>query len=137
GLLAGGGLWEICDAWGTGRGTSDQRTQLVRRAGAFKTRVVAADPEDRAIRSILNLGHTIGHAVEAAGGYGGLRHGEAVAVGLSAALWLSVELRGLDPSVLARTEELLAAQGLPTRAPGLDLERVRDALRGDKKRSHG
>ena len=57
---------------------------------------------------MLNLGHTIGHAFEAAAGYKGLAHGEAVAVGLLPALWLSSQLTGLDRGVEADVRELLA-----------------------------
>ena len=102
-----------------------------------RPRVVAEDPTERGRRAILNLGHTIGHGIEAAAGYGGLLHGEAVAVGLSAALWLSVQLHGLDPAVLAGTEALLQRHGLPIRAPGVDADAVRAAMRGDKKRAAG
>jgi 3-dehydroquinate synthetase len=98
---------------------------------------VAADPTERGVRAVLNLGHTIGHGVEAAAGYGGLGHGQAVAVGLSAALWLSARLRGLDPAVVEETEAVLAARGLPLRAPGLDAGEVLAAMRGDKKRVGG
>ena len=75
----------------------------MRRCAAVKARAWSRRiPTERGRRAILNLGHTIGHGVEAAAGYGGLLHGEAVAVGLSAALWLSVQLHaGLAPAVLA------------------------------------
>ena len=63
--------------------------ELVQRCAGFKTLVVADDPRESGLRAILNLGHTVGHGVEAAAGYGSLRHGEAVAIGLVAALQLS------------------------------------------------
>jgi shikimate kinase / 3-dehydroquinate synthase len=137
GLLAGGPLHALCATWGGGMGTEEKRLELVRRCAAFKARVVAEDPQERGLRAILNLGHTIGHGVEAAAGYGGLTHGEAVAVGLSAALWLSEGQCGLDPAVTAATEATLTAAGLPVRAPGLAASDVMDAMRADKKRSGG
>jgi shikimate kinase/3-dehydroquinate synthase len=136
-LLAGGRLHDLVSGWVPGPGDEGSRTELVRRCAALKVRVVAADPDDRGVRAVLNLGHTIGHGVEAAAGYGGLLHGEAVAVGLAAALWLSVEICGLDGSVLAAAEADLARHGLPVRAAGLDADAVSSAMRGDKKRSGG
>jgi 3-dehydroquinate synthetase len=136
-LLAGGRLHALVTGWTPGPGADDARTDLVRRCAAVKARIVAADPQDRGLRAILNLGHTIGHGVEAAAGYGALLHGEAVAVGLAAALWLSVEVCGLDAAVLEAAEADLARHGLPVRAPGLDADAVWAAMRGDKKRSGG
>jgi shikimate kinase/3-dehydroquinate synthase len=110
---------------------------LVRRTSAYKVRVVTEDPTERGIRAYLNLGHTIGHGIEAAAGYGGLLHGEAVSVGLVAALWLSERVRGLDASVLVETEALLRRLGLPVRAPGIDVDRVLALVESDKKRVAG
>jgi 3-dehydroquinate synthase len=76
GLLAGEPLWELSDA------------ELVRRCAAFKSAVCLRDPRDEGPRRVLNLGHTFGHALEAAAGYG-LTHGRAVALGMLAALRLS------------------------------------------------
>ena len=69
------------------------RSELVQRCAGVKTLVVAADPEDRGPRAILNLGHTIGHGIESVAGYGGLSHGECVSIGLVAALRLSERAR--------------------------------------------
>ena len=77
-LLAGGRLWELVESWEPGPGESPARTELVQRCAGVKTLVVADDPEDRGRRAILNLGHTIGHGIEAVAGYGGLSHGECV-----------------------------------------------------------
>ncbi|MEO9176067.1 MAG: 3-dehydroquinate synthase, partial [Gaiellales bacterium] len=95
------------------------------------------DPRELGLRAILNLGHTIGHGVETTAGHGRMRHGEAVAIGLVAALRLSTELAGLDPAVALEVEQLLAANGLPTRASGLAPGAVLDAMRHDKKRADG
>ncbi len=97
GLLAGEPLWELPDA------------ELVRRAAAFKTAVCLRDPTEQGERAILNLGHTFGHALEAASGYA-VRHGDAVALGLTAALELSERRYGLDAGWRVRVRELLDPQ---------------------------
>jgi len=101
---------------------------------AQKTAVVAADErEETGARAVLNLGHTVGHAVEAAGGFTRFTHGEAVALGLRAALRLSVVLCGLPETEATRGAALLDALGLPARASGLDPAAVVDLVRRDKK----
>jgi shikimate kinase / 3-dehydroquinate synthase len=112
GLLAGEPLWELDDP------------ELVRRCAAFKTALCLRDPLDRGPRAALNLGHTFAHALEAASGYA-LSHGDAVALGLVAALRLS----GLPTDDV---ERLLRPH--PVR---VDRERAWAALARDKKRSGG
>ena len=135
-LLAGGPLWHLVREWPTGRGTDDARWELVRRCAALKHRVVAADPREAGERAILNLGHTIGHGVEHAAD-GRYLHGEAVAIGLVAALALSVEHAGLDHAVADEVRGLLERQGLPVAAEGVDPAAVLHAMRADKKRVAG
>jgi shikimate kinase/3-dehydroquinate synthase len=136
-LLAGGRLWEIADNWEPGLGDVAARSELIQRCAGVKTLVVAADPEDRGRRAILNLGHTIGHGIESVAGYGGLSHGECVSIGLVAALRLSERLAGLAAGTAERTAALLERHGLPVRAPGLDPAAVLAAMRHDKKRLAG
>jgi shikimate kinase/3-dehydroquinate synthase len=136
-LLAGGRLWEIIEAWEPGLGGIAARTELVQRCAGVKALVVAADPEERGSRAILNLGHTVGHGIEAVAGYGGLSHGESVSVGLVAALRLSERLAGLAAGTAERTAQLLERHGLPVTAPGLDAAAVLAAMRHDKKRTAG
>ena len=136
GLLSGGRLWEMVRTWEPGRGTLERRLELIRRCAAHKARVVASDPEERGLRAVLNLGHSIGHAVEAAAGYQGIAHGEAVAVGLLPALWLSGRLCGLDPGVEGEVRELLVRHGLPT-SHAVDPAALRAALGRDKKARGG
>jgi len=136
-LLSGGRLWELVCGWQPGRGAREERLELIRRCAAHKTRVVAADPHEHGIRATLNLGHTIGHAIEAATGYAAYPHGEAVAIGLLPALWLSGRLAGLDPEVEQQTRELLERHGLPTAARGVGVEAVLEAMRRDKKTRAG
>ena len=127
-LLAGGSLWDaVQETDGPDPETIDP---IVFECARFKAEVVAADERDSGRRAILNLGHTVGHAVEAATGYGRYRHGEAVGLGLLAALRLSdaEELRN-------QVAGMLASAGLPTRidAP-LDIDAVTEAVGRDKKR---
>jgi shikimate kinase / 3-dehydroquinate synthase len=137
GLLAGGRLWDMVTGWEPGRGTPERRLELIRRTAAYKAHVVSEDPREQGLRAVLNLGHTIGHAIEAAAGYAGITHGEAVAVGLLPALWLSSRLTGLDPSVERDVRELLTRHELPTSHGGVDHSVVREALRRDKKARGG
>jgi len=89
----------------------------VRRSCENKARVVAADEREGGIRAILNLGHTFGHAIETAQGYGNWLHGEAVAAGMMMALDLSARMQLIDQSVVERTAVLLAQARLPIQAP--------------------
>ncbi len=94
-----------------------------------KLRIVARDERDGGARQSLNLGHTVGHAIEAVTGYATYRHGEAVALGLLAALRLS----GND-DLRAEVAELLHARGLPTVLHDVDPDAVVMATARDKKR---
>ena len=107
---------------------------LIRATVSEKAAIVGRDERDRGLRRVLNFGHTVGHGLEAAYGYGRYLHGEAVAVGMVAALRLSVGTAGLPAADAERVEGLLRAMGLPTRlreAPG---EAFWRALLRDKKR---
>ncbi|MBM4409578.1 MAG: 3-dehydroquinate synthase, partial [Chloroflexi bacterium] len=111
--------------------------ELVERAAWAKVEVVGDDEREQAGRITLNLGHSLGHAYEAAAGYGGLLHGEAVAYGLRAAARIGVRL-GIAPLARAeRIERLLAALGLGVAPLDLPLERVLEALGSDKKHAAG
>ena len=113
GLLAGERLWELPEP------------ELVRRCAAYKAAVCLRDPHDRGPRNVLNLGHTFAHALEAAGGYGAVSHGRAVALGLLAALRLS----GVDEEPVRRL--------LDPRPVRVDRERAWAALQRDKKARDG
>ncbi len=126
-LIAGGSLWERVRA-----GAVLDR-DLVLACARTKLAVVASDERDSGRRQTLNLGHTVGHAIETATGYRRYRHGEAVGLGLLAALTLSGQagLRG-------EVAELLAARGLPVALDGaVDGAAVLTAVQRDKKRRGG
>jgi 3-dehydroquinate synthase len=129
GLLAGGALWErvrAIDSLDPG-----DLADVVFACARYKCEVVAADERDVGLRQVLNLGHTVGHAVEAASGYGRYRHGEAIGLGLLAALRLS-EASGLRDEV----EAILRRHELPTSLdPAIGVDEILDALQRDKKRT--
>lgn len=135
-LLLGGEPWQRAAALPAPPEGRPELASLAEAAAQFKVRVVAGDPEERQAdggRSLLNLGHTLGHAVEAAAGMGPMTHGEAVGIGLLAACFLSERLLGLDPAVGAALARVLERWGMPTRARGLDEAAVRAFLAKDKK----
>jgi 3-dehydroquinate synthase len=95
----------------------DALSEMIPRCARLKLEVVAADRMEQGARALLNLGHTIGHALETALGHGTWLHGEAVAVGLVAAAELSVARAALDPGIPGRLRALLKALELPTSIP--------------------
>ncbi|HEX6654396.1 MAG TPA: bifunctional shikimate kinase/3-dehydroquinate synthase [Thermoleophilaceae bacterium] len=125
-LIAGGPLWARVRQGGE----PDAGTIL----GCVRTKlaVVAEDERDAGRRQVLNLGHTVGHAIEAATGYTRYRHGEAVAVGLLVALRLS----GRD-QLRDEVAELLGARGLPLTFAGASVDDVLALVERDKKRAGG
>ena len=113
-------------------------TDIVRRSTAIKANVVSQDErETLGVRALLNYGHTLGHALEAATGYGKLLHGEAVAVGMTAAVRISRDMGLVGQDVVDRQDRLLERFGLPTRYPGVDRDAVRRAMGVDKKAVDG
>jgi shikimate kinase/3-dehydroquinate synthase len=123
-LIAGGSLWEAV----AGGGGVDERVILA--CARTKLAVVAADERDGGRRQVLNLGHTVGHAIETATGYARYRHGEAVGLGLLAALRLSGE-----GELRERVRELMLARGLPVRIDEGSLDGILTAMDRDKKRT--
>jgi 3-dehydroquinate synthase len=106
--------------------------RFVRRACEIKASIVEADEWETDVRSILNFGHTVGHAVEAATGYQGPNHGEAVAMGMVVAASMAVLRRICPIEALDRLKKLLQAFGLPTSLP-VDAAEVLRFVRYDKK----
>ncbi len=111
----------------------DVLEEVIGRSIAVKAAIVARDELDLGERQLLNLGHTFGHALEAAGGFDRLRHGEAVAVGLLAACQLSILLGLADVSFRDRVAALLERHHLPTRCPWASWEDIAPWMSLDKK----
>jgi 3-dehydroquinate synthase len=105
----------------------------IHRSCEIKAQIVSQDEREQGERALLNLGHTFGHAIEAATGYAEWLHGEAVAVGLVLAADLSQRLGQLPESELRRLVALLRRAGLPVAAPPIGAERAFDFMRIDKK----
>jgi len=104
----------------------------------LKAQVVEQDEfEETGLRAVLNYGHTFGHALETLGGYGELLHGEAVAIGMLCASRLAERLGRIDASLTEQQHRLLAALGLPTEMPPVDVEKALAAMMRDKKVQHG
>ncbi len=110
---------------------------MVYRSLQIKAAVVQEDEFEQGARMLLNLGHTLGHAIEAAAGYGTLLHGEAVSLGMVGEGWLAVQLGIFREDDLQRLERVLKIFGLPTRLRQVDHERVRGAVLSDKKVRQG
>ncbi len=108
----------------------------LRRAIEVKVRVVNEDPFEKGRRATLNLGHTIGHGVEAASDFR-LRHGEAVAIGLAVEARLAERLGLAESGLAERITRTLQLAGLPVTALGLDPTRIRTLMSADKKKSGG
>ena len=123
-LIAGGELWERIRA-----GADPATPEMIAACVRAKLRIVAQDERDGGARQALNLGHTVGHAIETATGYARYRHGEAVGLGLLAALRLS----GQD-ELREEVRALLVDRGLPTQLDGVDPDAVVMATARDKKR---
>lgn len=108
---------------------------IITAACRIKKGFVELDERDSGLRRVLNFGHTVGHAVEAASGYS-LSHGESVAIGMVAAARLSEELHHLPADDRRRIEAIIRAIGLPDRIPAnLDLDELRSRIARDKKKS--
>lgn len=115
------------------------RAALIARNVAIKAAIVADDPEERlGLRALLNFGHTVGHAIEQAAGYGRFLHGEAISMGMAVALRISQSLAGLPAAEVQRTLDALRAQQLPVQIPAdLTPEILLPALFRDKKFQSG
>ena len=112
---------------------TDLRQEVVARCAGWKQKLVAEDPKERGPRMFLNLGHTIGHALEAATGYKRYRHGEAVAIGLVGAARLSAAAGPFPDSEVERITAALRQAQLPVAYTGLAPETIWQAAQADKK----
>ena len=122
-------------------GDERARDLLVRtftRNMAIKAAVVSADERESDLRAILNYGHTLGHAIETVTGYGQVLHGEAVAIGMTAAAAIAREIGLIGHAVVERQSDLLRCFGLPLRTPRpLARDDLREAMSRDKKVAAG
>ena len=115
-------------------GDPDALAPVIARCVAIKAAIVARDERETTIRIWLNLGHTVGHGLEVAAGYGVLLHGEAVALGTVAELrWATSRGWCTDADLAPRVARLTERLGLPTSLPPIDLFAVEAAMRLDKK----
>ena len=137
GLIGDPSLWALVEERGAPALAGEDRAAafaMTDRAVRLKLVIVDRDPHERGERRVLNLGHTIGHALEVESGYR-MSHGEAVALGLRAVARIATG-RGAEGDLADRIDQVLAQLGIPLRR-AFDDKRVRDALGSDKKRIGG
>ena len=116
---------------------ADALAYAIHRCCVLKAEVVAEDEREAGRRALLNFGHTFGHAIEGAAGYGAWLHGEAVGAGMILAARLSQRLGLIAEGVVDRLTALVGAAGLPVAPPGLDLATWLRWMAGDKKAEAG
>ncbi|HJW91643.1 MAG TPA: 3-dehydroquinate synthase [Anaerolineales bacterium] len=135
GMIGDEVLFRMCElGW---EAVLEQLEILIRRAISVKIRQIKADPYEEGPRAALNLGHTLGHALEQVSHYR-LRHGEAVAIGMVTATRLAERLGIAEAGLAERITQALSGLGLPTRIPaGIDPAALEIAMRLDKKRVRG
>jgi len=120
------------------KGESKVLNYVVRRCAQIKAQIVTRDEkETKNLRTVLNFGHTAGHAVEAAGRLNLYHHGESVALGMRVAARMSVMMGLLTAASEARMNQLITKVGLPEKIKGVRLRRILDLMRHDKKFSQG
>jgi shikimate kinase/3-dehydroquinate synthase len=117
------------------QGEEEATIRAIEMSVRLKARIVRQDEREGGKRMLLNLGHTVGHGLEAAHGYVGLRHGEAVALGMIAALRVGVAHGTTQPDSVARLTRLMDDLGLPTDLDARLSEQALDFIESDKKKS--
>lgn len=134
GLLESTELFARIEQWPALPGDPTALAELVHDCVAHKLRVVQADEREGGLRASLNLGHTVGHGIEAAGLYRRYTHGEAISLGMLAALRISEQMCGLDPAWRRRSAQVMARHGLPTHLdPAIAPDDILTAMGRDKK----
>jgi 3-dehydroquinate synthase len=136
-LIGDSGLLDLLESKTdrVGRREPELVSEIVRRSVRVKARVVGLDERESGLRATLNLGHTVGHALEAQGGYERLTHGEAVSLGLVAALRIGEALGQTSAALRERVVRLLEALGLPTNLEKEPLLQASEHIGHDKKRA--
>ena len=109
----------------------------IRRSCEIKARIVAADEREAGVRALLNFGHTFGHAIETATGYGTWLHGEAVGAGMVLAGRFSARLGRIPAAAAERLSGAVAALGLPVAPPSIPVDRWLELMGRDKKNVAG
>lgn len=111
--------------------------ELIKQSVAVKSAIVSEDPHEKGIRKALNFGHTVGHAIESVAIDSGLEiyHGDAVAYGMIAELYLSVKRMGFDPKLYGEIRDFIHEKYLPCKVVG-DFERLYQLMLHDKKNEH-
>jgi len=131
-------LFRILEQKGGKEFAAAELKDIVMRCGSLKAGIVEVDETERTgQRAILNLGHTVGHALEAATSFQGQSHGEAVAIGMTAAARISEQVGMLDRSSVHSIENLLLKFGLPTYCQGVSPDDLMATIRFDKKTTLG
>jgi 3-dehydroquinate synthase len=135
GLLVSAELFGRVERWPAPLpGPSGELVDLIRDCVAHKLHVVSQDEREQGLRASLNLGHTVGHGIETAAGFGRYHHGEAISLGLLAALRIGHETCGASVEWRDRTKGVLERHGLPTRlAPDVSTDDIVAAMSRDKK----
>jgi 3-dehydroquinate synthase len=118
-------------------GDADATVEAIRMAAGLKARIVTADEHESGTRMLLNLGHTVGHAIEASMGYQDIRHGEAVSLGMVTAHRLAARLGRAGDRDAERLQKLLRALGLPVNVDDYLSDRSLAFIGSDKKRRSG
>jgi shikimate kinase/3-dehydroquinate synthase len=124
---------ELFEALEEAKPEADDWARWIARSLQVKIDVVEQDPFERGLRAVLNLGHTVGHALEQLSGFS-LRHGEAVSIGLVAAAWIAVALGMAEPVLPRRIAATMVAHGLPVACPPYDPDEIWETMGRDKKK---
>jgi 3-dehydroquinate synthase len=121
------------------KGVSDKLPSIIARCVEIKVRIVERDArEKKGLRQLLNFGHSIGHAIEAAAGYKDYLHGEAISIGMFAAAFISTSITGMEPVDRIRLGTLLTKAGLPlTARKRITRDKILEHLARDKKSRDG
>jgi len=118
--------------------SEDTLIEIISRCCSIKARIVEQDEREQGIRSILNYGHTVGHALESLTSYAQYTHGEAIAIGMTAAARISIEIDATDRETVQLQENVIQVAGLPTRMlQPIDPVEIVQQLSKDKKRHAG
>jgi 3-dehydroquinate synthase len=107
--------------------------EIVTRCCRIKAKIVEEDERDMNLRGVLNLGHTIGHAIEGKSHFVEYRHGEAVSIGLVASAYISLELGYIDDELVNRIKTLIEKAGLPTKVKDVKIDEIINGFKLDKK----